>query len=367
MSEPTAAATAPGTPGRAPQDFETVLSGSSKQVASFDTNQKSALQHFQHFLHSRPSAVPLIVLVLSLIIFGSVLGSKFFSAFSMTLILQQVAITGIVGAAQTLVIMTAGIDLSVGAIMVLSSVIMGQFVFRYGFPAEFAILCGFGVGALCGAINGWLVSKMKLPPFIVTLGMWQIILASNFLYSANETIRSQDIEATAPLLKLFGENFRIGGAVFTYGVVAMFLLVILLWYVLNKTAWGRHLYAVGDDPVAAELAGVNVKRMLMSVYTLSGIICALAGWALIGRIGSVSPTAGQFANIESITAVVIGGISLFGGRGSIMGMLFGALIVGVFQLGLRLIGTDPQWTYLMIGVLIIAAVAIDQWIRKVAG
>ncbi|MFP5078588.1 ABC transporter permease [Rhizobium sp. YIM 134829] len=367
MSEPTAAATATGTPARAPQDFETVLSGSSKQVASFDTHQKSALQHFQHFLHSRPSAVPLIVLVLSLIIFGSVLGSKFFSAFSMTLILQQVAITGIVGAAQTLVIMTAGIDLSVGAIMVLSSVIMGQFVFRYGLPVELAILCGFGVGALCGAINGWLVSKMKLPPFIVTLGMWQIILASNFLYSANETIRSQDIEATAPLLKLFGENFRIGGAVFTYGVVAMFLLVILLWYVLNKTAWGRHLYAVGDDPVAAELAGVNVKRMLLSVYTLSGIICALAGWALIGRIGSVSPTAGQFANIESITAVVIGGISLFGGRGSIMGMLFGALIVGVFQLGLRLIGTDPQWTYLMIGVLIIAAVAIDQWIRKVAG
>jgi fructose transport system permease protein len=107
--------------------------------------------------------------------------------------------------------------------------------------------------------------------------------------------------------------------------------------------------------------------MLMSVYVLSGLICALAGWTLIGRIGSVSPTAGQFANIESITAVVIGGISLFGGRGSIMGMLFGALIVGVFQLGLRLIGTDPQWTYLLIGVLIIAAVAIDQWIRKVAG
>ncbi|PYE34698.1 mannose ABC transporter membrane protein /fructose ABC transporter membrane protein /ribose ABC transporter membrane protein [Rhizobium sp. PP-F2F-G38] len=360
MSEPTAAA-------RPSQDFESVLSGSSKTVASFDTDRKTPVQHFQHFLHSRPSAVPLIVLVLSLIIFGSILGSKFFSAFSMTLILQQVAIVGIVGAAQTLVIMTAGIDLSVGAIMVLSSVVMGQFVFRYGLPVEVAILSGFGVGALCGAINGWLIARMKLPPFIVTLGMWQIILASNFLYSANETIRSQDVEATAPLLKLFGYTFRIGGAVFTYGVVAMILVVALLWYVLNKTAWGRHLYAVGDDPVAAELAGVNVKRMLLSVYTLSGIICALAGWALIGRIGSVSPTAGQFANIESITAVVIGGISLFGGRGSIMGMLFGALIVGVFQLGLRLIGTDPQWTYFMIGVLIIAAVAIDQWIRKVAG
>jgi fructose transport system permease protein len=107
--------------------------------------------------------------------------------------------------------------------------------------------------------------------------------------------------------------------------------------------------------------------MLVSVYVISGLICALAGWVLIGRIGSVSPTSGQFANIESITAVVIGGISLFGGRGSILGMLFGALIVGVFGLGLRLAGTDPQWTFLLIGVLIIAAVAIDQWIRKISG
>jgi fructose transport system permease protein len=325
------------------------------------------LQKAQHFLHKRPAAVPLIVLVLSLIVFGSVLGSKFFSAFSLTLILQQVAITGIVGAAQTLVILTAGIDLSVGAIMVLSSVVMGQFTFRYGFPPEIAVICGIAVGGLCGAVNGWLVSRVKLPPFIVTLGMWQIVLASNFLYSANETIRSQDISTSAPILQFFGTNIRIGNAVFTYGVIAMVLLVGILWYVLNKTAWGRHVYAVGDDPEAAELSGVNVKKMLMSVYILSGLICALAGWTLIGRIGSVSPTAGQFANIESITAVVIGGISLFGGRGSIMGMLFGALIVGVFQLGLRLIGTDPQWTYLLIGVLIIAAVAIDQWIRKVAG
>ena len=146
----------------------------------------------------------------------------------------------------------------------------------------------------------------------------------------------------------------------------MVLLIILLSYLLNKTAWGRHVYAVGDDPEAAELSGVRTKRTLLSVYVVAGLICALAGWALIGRIGSVSPTAGQFANIESITAVVIGGISLFGGRGSIMGMLFGALIVGVFSLGLRLIGTDPQWTYLLIGVLIISAVAVDQWIRKVS-
>jgi fructose transport system permease protein len=349
------------------QEFEKVLAGSSTQVASFDTHDKTPLQKFQHFLHSSPAAVPLIVLVLSLSVFGALLGGKFFSAFTLTLILQQVAIVGIVGAAQTLVILTAGIDLSVGAIMVLSSVVMGQFTFRYGLPPALAVLRRPAVGAACGWINGQLVARMKLPPFIVTLGMWQIVLASNFLYSANETIRSQDIAANAPILQFFGQNLRIGSAVFTYGVIFMVLLVALLWYVLNRTAWGRHVYAVGDDPDAAELAGVNVKRMLVSVYTLSGLICALAGWALIGRIGSVSPTAGQFANIESITAVVIGGISLFGGRGSILGMLFGALIVGVFSLGLRLIGTDPQWTYLLIGVLIITAVAIDQWIRKVAG
>ncbi|MDH4441681.1 MAG: ABC transporter permease [Rhizobium sp.] len=352
---------------RNPQEFEKVLTESATQVASFDRNERSFLERFQHFLHSSPAAVALIVLVLSIAAFGFILGGKFFSAFTLTLILQQVAIVGIVGAAQTLVILTAGIDLSVGAIMVLSSVVMGQFAFRYGLPPELAVLCGLAVGAFCGFINGVLVARMKLPPFIVTLGMWQIVLATNFLYSANETIRSQDIDANAPILKFFGENIRMGGAVLTYGVIAMVLLVAVLWYVLNHTAWGRHVYAVGDDPDAAELAGVNVKRMLISVYTLSGLICALAGWALIGRIGSVSPTAGQFANIESITAVVIGGISLFGGRGSILGMIFGALIVGVFQLGLRLIGTDPQWTYLLIGVLIIAAVAIDQWIRKVAG
>ena len=121
---------------------------------------------------------------------------------------------------------------------------------------------------------------------------------------------------------------------------------------------------MGDDPDAAELSGVNVKSTLISVYAIAGLICAFAGWVLIGRLGSVSPQAGQLANIESITAVVIGGISLFGGRGSIAGSLFGALIVGVFSLGLRLLGADVQWTYLLIGILIIVAVTVDQYIRK---
>ena len=348
------------------KDFEKGLAGGQETVVEFEDTQSGFVGRVQHGLHVNPAMVPLIVLVASIILFGILIGQRFFSPFAMTLILQQVQIVGIVAAAQSLVILTAGIDLSVGAIMVLSSVVMGQFTFRYGLPVEVAVLCGLAVGMACGALNGWLVAYMKLPPFIVTLGTWQIVLAANFLYSANETIRSSDIEELAPLLQIFGTKFHLGGATLTLGVIFMLLLMLVLTYSLRQTAWGRHVYAVGDDPDAAELAGVNVKRTLMSVYLISGLICAFAGWAMIGRIGSISPTVGQLANIESITAVVIGGISLFGGRGSILGALFGALIVGVFTLGLRLLGADAQWTFLLIGLLIIAAVAVDQWIRKVA-
>ena len=347
------------------QEFEKAAAASPTAVAAFVSHDRGAIKLIQHALHQSPWMVPAIVLVGSIIVFGLLLGQKFFSPFALTLILQQVQIVGILGVAQSLVILTAGIDLSVGAIMVLSSVVMGLVSFRYGLPTEIAVLAGIACGTFCGFINGFLVAVMKLPPFIVTLGMWQIVLATNFLYSANETIRAQDIADQAPLLQFFGNKIAIGGAIFTY-VIFLVALVLFMAYVLKQTAWGRHVYAVGDDPEAAELAGVQVKRTLISVYMLSGLICAFAGWALIGRIGSVSPTSGQLGNIESITAVVIGGISLFGGRGSIMGMLFGALIVGVFSLGLRLLGADAQWTYLLIGVLIIAAVSVDQWIRKVS-
>ena len=348
-----------------PTEAEAGLARRNESIASFE-QQITMLSRLQHALHSNPALVPLIVLVLSIVVFGALLGGKFFSSFALTLILQQVAIVGIVGAAQSLVILTAGIDLSVGAIMVLSSVVMGQFTFRLGMPPAVAIAFGLALGTFIGFVNGWLIARVKLPPFIVTLGVWQIALASNFLYSGNETIRAQEIETQAPLLQFFGQSFSVAGAVFTYGVIAFIAIVLVLAYVLRHTAWGRHVYAVGDDAEAAKLAGVNTRAVLISVYMLSGLICAFAGWVLIGRIGSVSPTSGQTANIESITAVVIGGISLFGGRGSIMGMLFGALIVGVFSLGLRLLGADAQWTYLLIGVLIIAAVAVDQWIRKVS-
>ncbi|GGD02860.1 ABC transporter permease [Aureimonas glaciei] len=347
-------------------DFEQVAAQGESKVAAFDASHRGGLASLQHFLHANPTMVPVLVLAVSVAVFGLMLGSRFFSPQTLNFILQQVTIVGIIGVAQTLVIVTAGIDLSVGAIMVLSSVVMGQFAVNLGLPTPLAIVCGLAVGLGCGCINGFLVAKLKLPPFIVTLGTWSIFLAANFIYSANETIRARDIGEAAPLLQFFGTTFRLFGATFTYGAVLMVALVVVVFYILNNTAWGRHVYALGDDADAARLSGISTTRTLISVYAVAGLICGLAGWALIGRIGSVSPTSGQEANIQSITAVVIGGTSLFGGRGSVFGTLIGALIVGVFAMGLRIWGTDPQWTQLTVGALIILSVAADQWIRKVS-
>lgn len=348
------------------QDFERSLAQSGADVAAFDAERRDVMRRVQHVLHSSPAIVPLVVLIAATASFAIIVGPKFYSPFALTLILQQVAITGIVAMAQTLIILTAGIDLSVGAIMVLTSVVMGRVAMIDGWPTPLAIGFGIALGAFCGWINGILVTKVRLPPFIVTLGTWSVFGAAMFIYSSNETIRSQEIAAEHPMLQFFGTTFRIGDAVFTYGVILMIVLAVIIWYVLNHTAWGRHVYALGDDKEAAELAGVRVDRTLVSVYVVAGIVCAFAGWALIGRIGAISPQSGQMENINAITAVVIGGTSLFGGRGSILGTLFGALIVGVFSLGLRLWGTDPQWTQLTVGALIIVAVAIDQWIRRIS-
>ncbi len=348
------------------EGFEAVLKDSDTQVASFQRETHGILDRIQHFLHGNPTMVPVIVLILSVAAFGLIAGGKFFSAFNLSLIMQQVSIIGILAAAQSLIILTAGIDLSVAAIMVLSSVVMGKFAVVLGIPAIIAIPIGFALGTLCGLMNGLLITRLKLPPFIVTLGTWSIFFALNLWYSGAQSIRSQDIDANAPLLKFFGERIAVGGAQFTYGSILMILIFVVLWYMLNHTPWGRHVYAIGDDKEAAELSGIRTDRVLVSVYALAGLVCAIGAWAAIGRVGSVSPQSFYEGNLQSITAVVIGGISLFGGRGSIMGPLIGALIVGVFESGLRLAGVDVLWQVFAVGWLIIIAVAIDQWIRKIS-
>ncbi|RCK42463.1 ABC transporter permease [Thalassospira profundimaris] len=351
---------------RKKQDFEETLGRSDTNVASFAPKQRTFLQSAQHLLHGNPTMVPVIVLIMSIIIFGALAGPKFFSPFNLSLILQQVSVIGILAAAQSLVILTAGIDLSVGAIMVLISVIMGQLAVSLGVPSPLAVLIGFGCGALAGGMNGFLVTRIKLPPFIVTLGSWNIFFALNLWLSGAQSIRSQTLDEVAPLLKFFGESIAIGGARVTYGSILMLAIFAVLWFLLNHTAWGRHVYALGDDKESAELSGIRTNRTLISVYILAGLVCAIGGWASIGRVGSVSPQSFQEANLQSITAVVIGGISLFGGRGSIAGPLIGALIVGVFNSGLRMVGVDVLWQLFAIGWLTIIAVAIDQWIRKVS-
>ena len=308
----------------------------------------------------------MMVFLTAILLFSIVVGKRFFHPFNLSLVLQQVTIISILGIAQTLIILTAGIDLSVGAIMVLSSVFMGRMAVFSGIPAFLAIGMGIGLGFLAGAINGLLVTRFKLPPFIATLGSWSIFWALNLWYSGSQTIRSQDLEANAPFLKWPGLSFSLWGARLTYGSIMMILIFAVIWYALNHTAWGKHVYATGDNPETAQLVGIATGRVLFSVYTLAGVICAIGAWVLIGRLGSVTPIAGQTANIDSITAVVIGGTSLFGGRGSIVGTLIGALIVGVFRNGLALAGVDVLWQEFTVGLLIIIAVAIDQWIRKVS-
>ena len=349
----------------AAQEFERALAGASTAQVSFEESL-SSIQRVQRFLHLYPTIVPFVVLILGVLLGTAVNFQHFVTATNFSTVLTQVTIVGILAIGQTFVILTAGIDLSVGVIMVISSVVMGRLAVIDGLPIIVAFPAGLLTGVACGFLNGALVTRLKMPPFIVTLGTWSIIGALNTFYSQSETIRSYDLDNSAPFLQLMGVTFDVDGARIMLGTFLLVALAILAWYVLNRTPYGRHIYATGDDPEAARLAGINTERVLLSVYVLAGLIAAMAGWAIIGRVGAISPTAGENANLDSITAVVIGGTSLFGGRGSIVGTLIGALIVGVFRSAVSLAGLDVLWQEFAIGVLIIIAVALDQWIRRVS-
>ncbi len=344
-------------------DYESVLNKADTAVAAFAKDDKTLAHVLRGYLRRNPTLIPAIVLVLSIAAF-SIIAPRFFGMGALSTVLKQVTVTGFVALAQTLVILTAGIDLSVGAILVISSLIMGNLAVFSGVPVLIAVLIGVFFGGLMGLVNGLLVARVKLPPFIVTLGTLSIYTALKLWYSGSESVRNADIEANAPSLLAFGKGYNIGGASITYGGIMLIVLAAVLWYVLNHTAWGRHVHAVGDDPDAARLSGVQVNRVLISVYTVAGLILGFAAWIAIGRVGSVSPIAFEDVNLASITAVVIGGTSLFGGRGSIVGSVLGAMIVGVFNTGLALAGVDDYWQMFAAGCLVIVAVALDQWLRR---
>ena len=315
----------------------------------------------QHVLHANPILGPLAVLVLAIIAF-SLVSSRFLSVANLGLVLAQVTVIATLALGQTLVILTAGIDLSAGAIAVFSSIIMANLATKAGLPGPVALLLGFACGTAMGLLNGLLVTRMKLPPFIVTLGTLSIFFSLNSVVSKSETVRGSDMP---DIMTWTGNTFGVGGFRITYGSIIMLLLFGLFWYSLRWTAWGKHVYATGDDVEAARLAGIRTDRVLLSVYTVAGLIYGIAAWVLMGRLASASPNVGVEYNLDSITAVVLGGTSLFGGRGLVLGTLVGALIVGVFRNGLQLGGVDVVWQGFAIGLLVLVAVSIDQWIRKV--
>lgn len=284
---------------------------------------------------------------------------RFLTGDNLSLILQQVAVVGVIAIGQTLVILTAGIDLSCGMVMALGGIVMTKLAVELGLPAPLAVLCGIGVTTLFGLANGLLVTKVKLPPFIVTLGTMNIAFAITQLYSNSQTVTDLPGFMTG-----LGNTFTLAGTQIAWGTVLMLALYLVAWFVLRETAAGRHVYAVGNNPEATRLVGIPTQKVLLMVYVLAGACYGIASLLSVARTGVGDPNAGQTENLDAITAVVLGGTSLFGGRGIVLGSLIGALVVGVFRNGLTLMGVSSIYQVLVTGVLVILAVAADQLSRK---
>jgi fructose transport system permease protein len=244
-------------------------------------------------------------------------------------------------------------------LMALGGIVMTRFATVNGMPPVLAVLCGVGVTTLFGLVNGLLVTRIRLPSFIVTLGTMNIAFAATQLYSGAQTVTD-----LPPMMTALGDTFGVGSTQFAWGTVVMMALYALAWFMLRETAAGRHVYAVGNNPEATRLVGIATQRVLLVVYVVAGALYGVASLLSVARTGVGDPNAGQTDNLDAITAVVLGGTSLFGGRGVVIGSLVGALVVGVFRNGLTLMGVSSIYQVLVTGVLVILAVATDQLSRK---
>lgn len=300
---------------------------------------------------------PIFAILVEIVIFG-LLAPRFATTRNFVLIADQAMEIATLAIGQTLIILVAGIDLANGLVTVLGSVVMAKIAVA-GAPLVVALLGGFAVTAGFGLAEGLLVAFMELPPFIVTLGFFNVAMALA-LISSNEAA----IVNLPPGLLALGENVTIGGTAIPVGVFVMLGVLLVIWYALRETSWGRHIYALGDSPSATRLTGIRVNRVLISAYVVAGIIYGIAALLLLGRTTVANPDAGQTANLESITAAVIGGISLFGGRGSIWGPVIGAFIVGILENGLTIVGIDALYQEIAIGLLVILAVVLDRIQRR---
>ena len=323
-----------------------------------DSEPGTTLRDALRYAMRTPTVGPLAALAIAVLVF-SVTTDTFLAPENLSLVLQQSIVIGTLALGQSLIILTAGIDLSNGAIAVFSTLVMAKLVFDGDSSAAAALLLGLVVATCLGLVNGLLVARLDLPPFIVTLGALTVVYAVGRLYSD-----SRSYPVTDDLLVFWGNGVDLGGVLVTWGTFLLVGLYAFFWYALTKTAWGRHIYAVGSAPESARLTGINVRRTVLSVYITAGLLYGIAAWQALGRIPNADPNSYQTANLESITAVVIGGTSLFGGRGSVAGTLIGTLIVTVLRSGLTQAGIDSLYQDVATGTLVVVAVGVDKVLRR---
>lgn len=339
---------------------------SATDVAAAFGTRTGPVARVQHWLHRYPTLSPAFVLLMASVVFSVFGNGRFQRPETIGIIFQQTAVLAALAIGQTLIVLTAGVDLAVGTGMLLTHLVVAKLAAEQGLSPALALLIGALVGIALGAVHGGLVTKIGLPPFIVTLGTFYVFQSMGLVYSKARTISKNELGGENSLLLWTGRKISIGSMRITVGVLLVLAMYVVFAYVLSNTAWGSHVYSTGDDREAARLAGINVNRVLVSVYMVAGFLYAVGGWVQLGRSLSASSNAATDVNLETITAVVIGGTSLFGGRGRLSGTLVGALVVTVFRIGLSLAGVSPYWQNFAIGSLIIVAVGLDQWIRKVA-
>lgn len=294
----------------------------------------------------------------------SLASPNFMQTSNILAILQATSVNGILAVAATLVIITGGIDLSVGTLMTFTAVIAGVVLTYWGLPLPFGIVAAILTGACAGCISGTIIAKMKIPPFIATLGMMLILKGLSLVISGTKPIYFND----TPSFPVISTGSIIGDIIpvlpVPNGVLVLFVIAALASYVLGRTILGRYCFALGSNEEAARLSGVSVDNWKIAIYSLSGAICGIAGLVIASRLNSAQPALGQGYELDAIAAVVIGGTSLSGGRGTILGTVIGALIMSVLLNGLRILSMPQEWQTVVTGSIIIIAVYADMIRRR---
>ncbi len=301
--------------------------------------------------------------LIGLMIFFSFASPAFMQTDNIVGILQATAVNGVLAIACTFVIITSGIDLSVGTVMTFCSVMAGVFMTYWGMPLWIGVIGAIFFGAFCGFLSGVMIAKMKIPPFIATLGMMLLTKGLALVISGTKPIYFENEGLPAISLdSLIGEVLP--WLPIPNGVLIMFLLAIAATFILNKTILGTYTFALGSNEEAVRLSGVNTDRWKIIIYSFAGGICGVAGLLMASRLNSAQPALGQGYELEAIAAVVIGGTSLSGGVGTILGTIIGAFIMSVLTNGLRIMSVAQEWQIIVTGIIIILAVYADNMRKK---